>query len=268
MCVYKRLTQTVFSYKILISKLLLRSDMLDHLVKVKAYDGPVFPLQMMLELACAAQRVNNEYRKELEAVYADDNTKVMYYKYPNRQLMLVTLGEDKTQYSPEMQKPQLLCTNLEDRELANDIQKYFRRLMFAAIDGTNEFQTEVNSLLNSENIPLNKLGFIACLPSVYKRDHAKNQLEKRARTVDDSYLAGIGDNILDKDCEIISSMRSKNFDAWNIDAIIDNKMVSWMSKVDLKIGNCVIVKAKVKDHTKHWKLENSVTRLNYVKAAQ
>ena len=241
--------------------------MLENLTKVAVYNGPKFPLQTILELACAAQRSNKEYRKELEAVYASDGT-TMYYKYPNRQLMLVTLGEDKTQFNPSFPKPQLLCTNLEDRELATEIQKYYRKLAFTAIQGDNEFLTEVNSLLNSEDIALNKLGFIACLPSVYKRDYANNQMEKRVRTIDDGYLAEVGETILDKDCEIILSQRSKNFDAYNIDAIIDNKMVSWMSKADLKIGACVVVKAKVKDHNKHWKHETTVTRLNYVKAAQ
>lgn len=241
--------------------------MLEQYTKVSVYNGPKFPLQTLLELACAAQRVNKEYRKDIEAVYTDDG-KVAYYKYPNRQMILTTLGEDKTQYSEGFSKPQLLCTNLEDRELANDIQKYYRRLAFAAIQGENEFQTEVNSLLNSEEVPLNKLGFIACLPSVYKRDYAKNQIEKKVKTLDEGYLGEIGSQILDKDCEVMSSQRSKNFDAYNIDAIIDNKMVSWMSKDDLKIGACVIIKAKIKDHNKHWKHENAVTRLNYVKAAQ
>jgi hypothetical protein len=245
--------------------------MLEQFTKATPYLGPKFALQTVLELACAAQRVNKEYVKSLEPVYADGNVisgKIMYYKYPNRTLMEAVLGEDKTQYSPEYPKPTLLCTNLDDKELADNIQKYYRRLMFAAIDGSNEFQTEVNALLNSEDIPLNKFGFIACLPSVYKRDHAKNQIEKRVRTLDEGYLDAIGSTILDKDCEILASQRSKNFDAWNIDAIIDNKMVSWMSKIDLKIGNCVVVKAKVKDHSKHWKHENPVTRLNFVKAAQ
>jgi hypothetical protein len=126
----------------------------------------------------------------------------------------------------------------------------------------------VNSLLNSECIPLNKFGFIACLPSVYKRDYAITQTNKRVKTLDLEYLASIGSTVEDQDCEILSSRRSKNFDAWNIDAIIDNKMVSWFSKVDLKPGNCVVVKAKVKDHSAHWKHQNPVTRLNYVKAAQ
>ena len=230
-----------------------------------------FPLQTVLELACAAQRVNKTYQKDLEAVYADGdifNGKVMYYKYPNRQLMLYTLGEDSTQYNESYPRPQLLCTNLDDRELANDIQKYYRRLLFAAIQGDNEFQTEINSLLSKSETPINKFGFIACLPSVYKRDYSRNQTEKRVRTLDDGYVGLIGEQILDKDCEILNSQRSKNFDAWNIDAIIDNKMVSWFSQTDLKLGPCVLIKGKVKDHSKHWKYSNAVTRLNYVKAAQ
>ena len=40
--------------------------MLDHLTKVKPYNGPEYPLQTVLELACAAQRINKEYKKELE----------------------------------------------------------------------------------------------------------------------------------------------------------------------------------------------------------
>jgi hypothetical protein len=245
--------------------------MLEHTTKATPYKGPSFPLQTVLELACAAQRVNKEYVKSLEAVYADGdiiNGKIMYYKYPNRQLMEAVLGEDKAKYSPDYPKPALLCTNLDDRELAENIQKYYRRLAFAAIQGDNEFQTEVNSLLNSESVPLNKFGFIACLPSVFKRDYANKQIEKRVGTLDVEFLGNIGTEVIDKDCEVIESKRSKNYDAWNITAIIDNKMVSWFSKSDLKIGNCVLVKGKVKDHSAHWKYNNPVTRLNYVKAAQ
>ena len=54
----------------------------------------------------------------------------------------------------------------------------------------------------------------------------------------------------------------------NVCAIIDNKMVSWISKNNLKTGPAVLIKGKVKDHSKHWKHDNPVTRLNYVKVAQ
>ena len=225
-----------------------------------------YPLQTILELACAAQRTNNDYIKHTQPIYADDG-QLMCYKWDNKSLILTTL--DPTQSSPnETHRPSLLCTNKDDSDLAAEIKRYFRRLMFAAVEGENEFHTEVNALLNSEEIPINKLGFIACLPSVYKREFGRNQVEKRIRTVDHEYLASIGANIIDADCEVLSCQRSKNFDAFNVDAIIDNKMVSWMSKYELKTGPAVIVKAKVKDHNKHWKHENPVTRLNYVKAVQ
>lgn len=225
------------------------------------------PKQTVLELACAAQRINKEYIKFTTPMYSDDS-KLMSYKWDNKLLMLTTLDPSKFTPSEDQLKPPLLCTNKEDQELANEIQKYYRRLMFAAIEGENEFLTEVNALLNSEDIPENKFGFIACLPSVYKRDFGRHQVEKKVKQADAEYLAGIGENLLDLDCEVLSCNRSKNFDAFNIDAIINNKMVSWMSKYELKLGPAVIVKAKVKDHAKHWKFENPVTRLNYVKAAQ
>jgi hypothetical protein len=140
--------------------------------------------------------------------------------------------------------------------------------MFSAVQGDNEFQTKVNAILENGEVSAGEIGFVACLPSVYKRDYARNKIKKQAKILDNTYLGEIGSNITDKDCEILESQRSKNFDAWNICAIIDNKMVSWMSKVDLKLGPAVVVKAKVKDHSKHWQHENAVTRLNYVKAVQ
>ncbi len=226
-----------------------------------------FPVQQVLELSCAAQRINKEYVKQFEAIVSDDN-KVMGFKWENRTLISYTLDPNTFKPFDEVHRPPIITATNQDREQAEEIKKYYRRLMFAAVAGENEFLTEVNALLNSENVPLNKLGFIACLPSVFKRDYGRYQVEKKVKQADAEYLAEIGENLADLDCEVLSVQRSKNFDAFNVDAIIDNKMVSWMSKYELKLGPAVIVKAKVKDHSKHWKFENPVTRLNYVKAAQ
>jgi len=81
-------------------------------------------------------------------------------------------------------------------------------------------------------------------------------------------LGKVGDRLADLDCEILEVIKSKNFTGWNVCAIINNKMASWMSQVELKTGPCVIVKARVKDNSKHWKHGNDETRLNFVKAAQ
>jgi hypothetical protein len=225
-----------------------------------------FPLQEVLELACAAQRVNKAYIKEVESVF-DTEGKFLFMKHSNKALVRKALKLAESNTSSEF-APQDIFVEDVDREYATEIQKYFRRLMFSAVKGDNEFQMEVNTLLTLGVIPENKIGFIACLPSVYKRDHANNQIEKRIRTTDKEYLGSIGSTILDQDCEIIGSVRSKNFDAWNIDAIINNKMVSWFSKIDMKVGPCVVVKGKIKDHSLHWKHQTPVTRLNYIKAVQ
>jgi hypothetical protein len=225
-----------------------------------------FPTQQILELACAAQRVNGSYIKESEAVWAEDGV-YMYTKQTNKMLMLCTLDHAIWSADPK-DAPMPLKPLPEDVAQAEEIRKYFKRLLFAAIEGENEFQTNINSFLSSDNIETKNFGYIACLPSVYVRDLSQNKLKKVSRSVDEGYLGEVGSAIKDLDAEILSSVKSKNFEGWNIDAIINNKMVSWINKTSLNLGACVIVKARVKDHSKHWKHQNDVTRLNYVKAAQ
>ena len=225
-----------------------------------------FPTQYVLELACAAQRTSGKYRKEPEPHYAEDGA-YLYTNQTNKMTMLVTADPAVWTADPK-EAPLPLKIQSEDVAMAEEIKKHFRKFMFSAIEGENDFQTNIHSILTGDSVQTKMFGYVACLPSVYVRDVAQTKIKKVARQVDDKYIADIGTTVTDLDCEIVSTQRSKNFDAWNIDAIINNMMVSWMSKVDLKIGPCVIVKAKIKDHAKHWKHDNAVTRLNYVKAAQ
>jgi hypothetical protein len=225
-----------------------------------------FPTQQVLELACAAQRINGEYIKESFAVYAEDNVYV-YTKQTNKMLMLTTVDPAIWTADPK-DAPMPLKVLPEDTDQAEEIKTYFKRLLFAAIEGENEFQTNINSFLSADTIETKNFGYIACLPSVYARDKVQNKVKRAARTVEQGYLGAIGNNLKDLDAEILSSIKSKNFEGYNIDAIINNKMASWLNKTNLNLGACVVIKAKIKDHSKHWKHQNDVTRLNYVKAAQ
>jgi hypothetical protein len=225
-----------------------------------------FPTQQVLELACTAQRINGAYIKEEAPVYSEDGV-FMYLKHTNKMQMLCTLEPSIWTADPK-DAPMPLKVLSEDVALAEEIRKYFKRLLFAAIEGENDFQTNINSFLSSDNIETKNFGYIACLPSVYVRDLAQNKVKKAARQVEEGYLAEIGSTIKDLDAEVISSVKSKNFEGYNIDAIINNKMVSWMNKTNLNLGPAIVVKAKVKDCNKHWKHQNDVTRLHYVKAAQ
>ena len=225
-----------------------------------------FPTQQVLELACAAQRTNGAYLKEEEGVYSADGV-WMYTKETNKMLMLCTLDPAYWTSDPKA-APMPLRILPEDTAQADSIRLYYKRLLFSAIEGDNDFLTTINSILSSEMVKSNQLGYVACLPSVCARDQVQNKIKKAARQVDEGFLADIGSSIKDLDAEIIASIKSKNFEGYNIDAIINNKMVSWLNKTNLELGPCVVVKAKVKDHNKHWKHQNDVTRLNFVKAAQ
>ena len=227
-----------------------------------------YPLQEVLELACAAQRFNGEYVKEFLPVFDEDETQTK--KFPNRTLMAYTLGIESQMWDelPSEHRPQLLRITANDQGLADEIKNYFRRLIFSAIADDNSFETNVNNLLNSESISPNNFGFIACLPSVYKRYVNQRKVKKASRTCDPAYLGSVGDRLEDLDSEIIEVFKSKNFEAYNITAIINNKMASWMSKFELVIGPAVIERAKIKDLSTHYFYGNPVTRLNYVKTAQ
>lgn len=225
-----------------------------------------FPTQQVLELACAAQRINGTYLKESENIYADDGV-FLFTKKTNKMLMLCTLDPAIWTADPK-DAPMPLKILPEDTVLAEEIKKHFRKFMFSAIEGENDFQTSINTILTGDTVKQNQFGYVACLPSVYVRDIAQSKVKKASRAVEEGSLAEIGTQLRDLDAEIISSIKSKNFEGFNIDAIINNKMVSWMNKTNLDLGPAVIVKAKVKDCNKHWKHQNDVTRLHYVKAAQ
>jgi len=225
-----------------------------------------FPTQQVLELACASQRINGAYIKEDAPVYSEDGA-FMYLKHANKMQMLCTIEPAIWTADPK-DAPMPLRVLPEDVALAEEIRKHFRKFMFSAIEGENDFQTSINTILASETVKQNQFGYVACLPSVYVRDVAQTKVKRAARDVEEGCLADIGSTVKDLDAEIISSVKSKNFEGWNVDAIINNKMVSWMNKTDLKLGPAVVIKAKVKDCNKHWKHQNDVTRLHYVKAVQ
>jgi hypothetical protein len=225
-----------------------------------------FPTQQVLELACAAQRINGAYIKEDAPVYSEDGA-FMYIKHTNKMQMLCTLEPAIWTADPK-DAPMPLKVLPEDTVQAEEIKKYFRKFLFSAIEGENDFQTNINTILAGDTVKQNQFGYVACLPSVYVRDVAQTKVKRAAKSVEEGVLAEIGSTVKDLDAEIISSVKSKNFEGWNIDAIINNKMVSWMNKTDLKLGPAVIVKAKVKDCNKHWRHQNDVTRLHYVKAVQ
>ena len=224
-----------------------------------------FPVQRALELACAAQRYNQCYQKESETLYTDDG-KAMGYKHSNKTLMLWTLDQEGRITADPQYLPPVIEANDSDRLLTEDIRTYYRRLMFSVLaQPENQFLQEILSLLNKEIMNENKLGFIACLPHVYEKDRKRNDITKIIRECDNNYLGSKETKLMNLEATIVDCERSKNFDAYNILAIVDNKLASWFSKFPIRQNRVEIVSAKVKDNNQNWLTKKAETRLNYVK---
>lgn len=225
-----------------------------------------YSVQTVLELACAAQRTYGDYLKEAQTVF-DNEGKFICLKHSNKDLVKYALGATRGQYQQEY-RPIDLILSPEDAAQAEEIKKYFRRLMFNAVKGDNEFYTEVNSILNNETVSDKKIGFVACLPSVYFREVQKKDFTKRLNACENAMLGDVGTSLFDKDCEILQVKYSQNFNAWNVLAIINNHLASWMSSKEVKTGPAVLIKAKIKGVAENWHTKKVETRLNYVKVAQ
>lgn len=223
-------------------------------------------VQHMIELACSADRRNNgTYYKEVEIIYGTDERPIVT-NVPNKLLMLHTIG-----YFEWISglPPRFLTVIDEDRVFAIEICKYFRKLAFNVISGNiSEFDATINALLNADTMDASNAGFIAYLPTKYRIDIERAQVKKQAIACEQAYLGEVGKRITDLDSEIIEVNRSKNYEAWHITAIIDNKIGSWMSKYPLTPGPAVIISAKVKERSQHWLYKTIITRLNYVKVQQ
>jgi hypothetical protein len=227
----------------------------------------MYSVELILRLACAAQRVNNGYLKGPEAIYTDDS-KLVGFKYSNRDLVMAMLDPDKVTTLGE-HKPELLNVTRADADLVEKMRAYYKRLIFAAVEGTNEFQVTVNGLLNSEEVALSgTLGYLVCLPSVYERDKSKTYSTKALKDCEAGVIGTVDEWLNDKDSEIVDVKKSKNFDAYNVLAIIDNKIVSWMCNKPPVVGPAVVIRAKIKGYNENWLTKLPETRLNYVKVAQ
>lgn len=227
-----------------------------------------FPVQQILELACAAQRYNGSYQKESETLYTDD-AKPMGYKFSNKMMMLWTADMSHREGSDPQYHPPVLTVTDADKKLTEDIRMYYRRLMFSVMaNPDNQFLQEIMSLLNKEMMHESKFGFIACLPNVYDRDRKRNELSKISRDLDDSYVNAVDAKIQNVQATILDCTRSKNYDAYNVLAIVENKLASWFSKIPIKDSEVFIMSAKVKGHHQHFISKKCETRLNYVKVAK
>lgn len=237
-------------------------------------DPPLYSGETMVQLACAAYRINGEYIRGDAEYYTQDEKETRTIKWANKRLIRNTLQGNPAVYSaiakkiPTISSPPVLTLIDEDMEMATSLRKYYKRLTFDLLAGTTKFYVKMHLLLEQPEISHKDFGFVAYWPAAYVRDKAASAVRRALRMSRSEYIAPIGGMIRDKDCEIIEVKFSVRYDAWKMTALIDDNLVFWWKSIPGVVGPCVLIKAKIKTHLMHWEHNIKCTQLNYVKAAQ
>ena len=214
------------------------------------------PLQEALAFCFAAQRINNGYLKNTQRYSEDTPT-----QHSNKEMVKQHFGDYK---DPDFVDFKTIKEDYEGVEIA---QKHFRRYTMGLLgDSLNSFQKDVFNVLNTDKLPFNKLGLLAYVPELVKRDIEENKFKKLLRMDyrNSQHIGKVKDPV-EGVIKVLNKFWSEQWESFNYVADLNGDLVSFMNKFDYKIGDRKKIKAKVKDHTKNRNFDVNETRLNYTK---
>lgn len=214
--------------------------------------------QDALAVAYAAYKYNEGYVKDTHRFSEPVNATM----FSNKDIL-------KFQFRPEWRpddfKP--LSTSEDDYEAVDQALKHFRRYTLGLLgEKLSNFQTDVMEVIGQETVPLNKLGLIAYVPELVKRETKENTLKKTIRTEyrNSLYIAGIGETV-EGVCQILNSHYSSHYERYAYTADYMGNLISFWNKFEIPEGERRKFRAKVKAHSKNRLFDVSETALNYVK---
>lgn len=202
--------------------------------------------------ACAAQRVNGGYYKEVAYEWDEAARVQRMVKRRSRDLMMEFL-----------QNPDRIL--VEDVEAGEECRKFLEQdITFRALKGRlTDFDNSIKKVLAvkerfytvSNNY---ELAVVACLPNSAERTRALQTLQSRLATCS-AVEASIGDKV-QLNVEVLDSKYNNNFNIYWIKAVTsDNRAVSFSRKESHDPGTWLTIVGKVKSQS------HNSTQLNYVK---
>lgn len=219
---------------------------------------PEYKTQDALAIAYAAHKLNEGYVKDTHRFSEPVNETL----FSNKDIL-------KFQFRPEFRpddfKP--VKTTDEDYENVDNALKHFRRYTLGLLgEQLNDFQTDVMETIGQETVPYNKLGLIAYVPELVKREIKENALKKTIRTEyrDSLYIGGVGESV-EGVCQILNVHYSSHYERYSYTADYMGNLISFWNKFEITEGERRKFKAKVKAHTKNRLFDVNETALNYVK---
>lgn len=213
--------------------------------------------QEALAICFAAHRINNGYRKHTQRYSTEGNPT----EHANKEMVKQHFGDYKDPDFVDFKATE------EDFEGVDIAQKHFRRYTLGIIGDTlSDFQKDVLTILNLQEVPFNKLGLLAYVPELVKREVSESKFKKMLR-MEYRNSANIG-NVKDPVegvIKILSKFWSEQWESFNYVADYNGSLVSFMNKFDYTVGDLKRLKGKVKAHGKNRNFDVNETRLNYCK---
>lgn len=202
--------------------------------------------------ACAAQRVNGAYYKDVAYEWDEAARVQRVVKRKNRDIMMEFL-----------QNPDRIL--VEDVEAGEECRKFLEQdITFRALKGRlTEFDNSTKKVLAVKErfytVANNyELAVVACLPNSAQR--ARNRQNLLARLAVCSAVDAVIGSKVQLNVEVLESKYNNNFNIYWIKAVTsDNCAVSFSRKESYDVGTWLTIEGKVKNQT------HNSTQLNYVK---
>ncbi len=213
--------------------------------------------QKALAVAFMADRLNKGYIKETRRFSEDVPT-----IFANKEIVKFFFTEEQN-FTPE-DYVKAIPTN-EDFDSVDIAQKHFKRYTMELLgDSLNDFQKDVFNSISQENVSRSKLGLVAYVPELVRKEVKDAKLKKLFR-IDyrNSMPIGKVGEAINGNLKIIDRNWSTNWESYNYVADYNGNLVSFMNKFKFNIDQRFNFKAKVKGHQKNRLFEVNETRMNY-----
>lgn len=208
------------------------------------YQRPVFKFNAddVWAAACAAQRINGAYVKEVPADQKGDT---------NRQIVDMFLGQ-----------PDLI--QQADRDLAEKVRTYYKGFTFKILKGIklNDFDNTAMTIANRDTIESNyDLAVICSLPSCYERGVKRDTVNQRLAFASGGTVGVPGNKIRIEGAEVIKCNYSQQYNTFFVTCLTkEDQVVFFALRKDVPIGQVVNIEGTVKMHR-----DSNTTQLNRAK---
>jgi hypothetical protein len=158
----------------------------------------------------------------------------------------------------------------EDRESADVIIRYFRRLSFGIIgDNIHDYLRKVFSVSQNEQVAFSDLGILASIPQSYHKEMIQKEIKSQIKDTVKEHLGQEGQPI-SVNIKYLSVRFVPTLNCFAHEAVTDtNHLVSFLNKIDLgQPGQAQKIKARVKRHGVNYHTKTPETQINYVKVLE